>query len=165
MTPNQYQKAAARTMPSFEQDLMIEKRAARNQGLIHALFGLCSESGEVADAIKKHVIYNQPLDTLNLKEELSDILWYVSLAATYLGANMEDIMQHNIDKLKLRYPEKFTEELAAKRLDKSNSEVNINTLKELLLEPHMLQDKLNKHHCIYCESTQHLTKDCPKSIM
>jgi hypothetical protein len=31
---------------------------------------------------------------------------------------MEQVMEMNIEKLKIRYPEKFTEELAAKRLDK-----------------------------------------------
>lgn len=118
MTPNEYQKETQRTQPSFEQDLQIEKRSARNQMIIHAMLGLCSESGEIADAIKKHVIYNQPLDILNLEEELGDIMWYVALGCTAVGVDMESIIQGNINKLKLRYPEKFTESLAKKRLDK-----------------------------------------------
>lgn len=118
MTPNEYQKACERTTPTYQQDLAIEQRASRNVGLIHALLGMCSESGEFADSLKKHIIYNQPLDFLNLKEEVGDKLWYLSLACTYLRITLEEVMQSNIDKLKLRYPEKFTEEHATKRLDK-----------------------------------------------
>lgn len=119
MTPNEYQKECQRNQPSFEQDLLIEKRMSRNAMLLHALLGLCSEIGEFADAIKKHVIYNQPLDITNLKEELGDKCWYLALACTALDINLEDVMQHNIDKLRIRYPEKFTEEHASLRLDKA----------------------------------------------
>ena len=117
MTPNEYQLKCARTSPTFEQDVVISKRAVREVGLIHALLGLSSETGEFADALKKNIIYGQPLDKENLKEEIGDKMWYIALACTYLDVTLEQVMQHNVDKLAVRYPEKFTEELAAKRLD------------------------------------------------
>lgn len=119
MTANEYQKACERTMPSFEQDLLIEKRCSTNQMLIHALLGMSSETGEFADALKKHIIYNKPLDIINLQEELGDKMWYISLACSALGIELADVMQMNVDKLRVRYPSVFTEELADKRLDKS----------------------------------------------
>jgi NTP pyrophosphatase (non-canonical NTP hydrolase) len=79
---------------------------------------LSSESGELNDALVKHVCYNQPLDIANIQEECGDLLWYIALILTYTGSTMEFCMQDNIDKLKLRYPEKFTEELAKERKDK-----------------------------------------------
>lgn len=122
MNANEYQIACNRTSPTFEQDLCIEKRAGRNAILIHALLGMCSETGEFADALKKHIIYNQPLDVLNLREELGDKLWYITLACSALGIQLGEVMSDNITKLKLRYPEKFTEELAKERLDKKAPE-------------------------------------------
>lgn len=133
MTPNEYQKECERTSPTFEQDLQIEKRAARNQGLLHALLGISSECGEFADALKKHIIYNQPLDKLNLKEEVGDLLWYIALASTWLDINIEEAMQQNIDKLKLRYPEKFTELAAFVRADKVSSKVTEETMENTFM--------------------------------
>ena len=48
--------------------------------LVHAQMGLTSEAGEFTDAVKKHRIYNKPLDIPNLIEEIGDILWFCALA-------------------------------------------------------------------------------------
>lgn len=123
MTPNEYQSEASRTYPNGSQVLEQENRVVKGIhpslcDIIHASLGVSSEAGELSGAIKKHLIYGQPLDKLNIKEECGDILWYISLMLTSCGYTMESCMQDNIDKLKIRYPEKFTEELAKERLDK-----------------------------------------------
>ena len=90
--------------------------------LIHASMGLSTEAAEFTDAIKKHIFYGKELDTVNLKEEIGDILWYAAIALEALGSDFESVMQTNIDKLSARYPDKFTEELAENRdLDKERA--------------------------------------------
>jgi NTP pyrophosphatase (non-canonical NTP hydrolase) len=87
--------------------------------LIHASMGLVTEAGEFQDMLKKHLFYGRELDTVNLKEEIGDLLWYCAIALNALDADFESVMQTNIDKLKARYPEKFTEKDANSRnLDK-----------------------------------------------
>lgn len=86
--------------------------------LLHATLGIAGESGELVDAIKKHVIYNKPLDIENVREEVGDIMWYIALLCRTLDFKLGDIFQENIDKLAKRYPEKYSDELAVKRLDK-----------------------------------------------
>lgn len=113
-----YQKSCKRTYPSFEQDLQTEKRIGRIAILLHAHLGISSEAGEFADAIKKYCIYGKPLDIENLVEELGDLLWYISLASDALNYSIPTIMEMNINKLRIRYPEKFTEQDALERKDK-----------------------------------------------
>lgn len=86
--------------------------------LAHAALGLTSEAGEVATAIKAHIIYGKPLDVENVKEELGDILWFVAFMADLISVPMEDVAQGVIDKLKKRYPDDYSDEMALARLDK-----------------------------------------------
>jgi NTP pyrophosphatase (non-canonical NTP hydrolase) len=104
----EYQRDALRTA----------KRVDQNFDLLHAALGVTGEAGEFADAIKKSAIYNKTLDHGNALEELGDLLWYVALACEALGVDMAEVAKQNIDKLKLRYPDKYSDLLAAKRLDK-----------------------------------------------
>ena len=83
--------------------------------LLHASMGLTTEASEFQDALKKHIFYGKPLDTVNLKEEIGDILWYCAIALEALNTDFESVMETNISKLAARYPEKFTEEAAKKR--------------------------------------------------
>src|SRR5271166_1924160 len=117
MTPNEYQQQCNRTcLPNYEK--LSNNIRQIHQHLIHAHLGISSEAGEIGDCLKKHFIYGQPLDTDNLIEECGDILWYVSLMVSACGSTLESCMEENIRKLKIRYPEKFTERDAKERKDK-----------------------------------------------
>lgn len=83
--------------------------------ILHAAMGLCTESAELMDALKKHLIYGKELDLVNLKEEASDTFWYLAILADELGLSFEEIMKTNIDKLKARYGDKFSEKSALNR--------------------------------------------------
>lgn len=83
--------------------------------MLHALLGLVSESGELVEAFYDSILNDKPLDTDNVIEELGDLLWFIALFARNLGTDLESIATINIEKLKVRYPEKFTEELAINR--------------------------------------------------
>jgi NTP pyrophosphatase (non-canonical NTP hydrolase) len=85
---------------------------------MHAALGLTGEAGEFADCVKKHLVYGKELDKWNAREELGDLLWFVALAATTLGIDLSEVADENIAKLKLRYPESYSDELAGARLDK-----------------------------------------------
>lgn len=86
--------------------------------LLHAVIGISGESGELIDAVKKHVFYGKDLDVNNVKEELGDILFYVGMACNALGISMDDVLDQNVEKLSKRYKEKFTEKEAIERNDK-----------------------------------------------
>ncbi len=84
--------------------------------ITHAILGIGTEGvGEIADAFKRHIFYGTELDTVNLKEELGDCMWYIQLLAVAIGCDLDEIMQTNIDKLRKRYGDKFTEEAAVDR--------------------------------------------------
>lgn len=83
--------------------------------LLHTGIGLSTEAGEFLDALKKHIFYGKELDKVNLKEEMGDLFWYLAIACDELDVDFETLMQTNIQKLKARYGEKFSEQKAENR--------------------------------------------------
>ena len=107
MTLNEYQKLAART---------INKDLAPLQLLWHSLFGLAGEVGEIHGLYQKEY-QGHKTDPAHLMKELGDLMWFVAEYATANGWTLESIAQMNIDKLKARYPEGFTEERSIHRAE------------------------------------------------
>lgn len=83
--------------------------------LLHATMGLCTESGELTDQLKKHLFYGKELDRVNLIEEAGDLLWYLAILFDELDTTFGEVMSSNIAKLRSRYPEKFTPKQASQR--------------------------------------------------
>lgn len=98
MTVNEYQKQAMAT---------LNPALSRKDVLINSVMGLCGESGEAIDLVKKWLAQGHELDKEHLAKELGDIAWYLAEAATALDIPLEDVFQRNLDKLKKRYPEGF----------------------------------------------------------
>lgn len=87
--------------------------------LIHMVMGVVGEGGELLDAIKKHTMYNKPLDLDNVVEELGDIEFYLEGIRQVLNLDRDDILNANINKLTKRYSSgTFTNEQAQQRADK-----------------------------------------------
>ena len=87
--------------------------------LLHMAVGVSGEAGELLDAIKKHVIYQKPLDVENVKEELGDLLFYMSNLMQSVGLSFEEVLQHNVDKLSVRYSSgSYSNKQAQERADK-----------------------------------------------
>ena len=86
----------------------------------HALIGLTSEIGEVADAIKREDIYGQAPDAKDggIFEEAGDILFYLSMLCEAEGFTLQEALDHNVEKLNKRYKKGFTQEEAKARADK-----------------------------------------------
>ena len=98
MTVNEYQKLAMTT---------LNPALSKKDVLINGVMGLCGESGEAIDLVKKHLAQGHPLDREKLIKELGDIAWYLAETATALDVNLEEVLQGNIEKLRRRYPEGF----------------------------------------------------------
>lgn len=75
---------------------------------LHMILGMLTEIGELADVFKKNIAYQKPIDWINVEEEIADILWYLCNFCNINNINIENSMQNNINKLKVRFPEKFT---------------------------------------------------------
>ena len=84
--------------------------------LLNGALGITGEAGEVADLIKKHIFHGHDLDTDALIKEIGDVCWYVALLCTAIGVDMASVMEKNIEKLKTRYPEGFSEEASINRV-------------------------------------------------
>lgn len=113
MNSENYVENAIRTDCIYDEALI--ERLSKSVRLLHAAMGLCTEAGEFMDNLKKHIFYGKPLDVVNGKEEISDILWYCALAVDEMRTAMNEVLTMNIAKLRLRYPEKFTETCAIDR--------------------------------------------------
>lgn len=87
----------------------------QNHHIEHAIDGCVTEAGELQDALKKAKYYGKPLDIINIKEEAGDVLWYLAILFDELGTDFETEMARVINKLKTRFPEKFTEQNAFER--------------------------------------------------
>lgn len=83
--------------------------------LLNSAMGLCGEAGEVIDLIKKEKFHGHELDKNELIKELGDVAWYLAQAATALDIYLEDILQVNLNKLALRYPNGFSEKNSKNR--------------------------------------------------
>ena len=75
--------------------------------LLTGAMGLCSESGEFIEIVKKMVFQGKPLTEDNKRHmmlELSDIGWYWINACRSLGVDPNDVIRENVNKLINRYP-------------------------------------------------------------
>lgn len=107
MSNKQFIQEAIRTeSPNFFQP---------NTRILHAAIGCVTESGELLDALKKQMFYGRELDLTNVKEECGDLLWYLAIMFDELGTDFETESNRVINKLKARFPEKFTEDKAFNR--------------------------------------------------
>ena len=72
-----------------------------------AFTGLCSESGEANDIVKKLKFHGKdytPEIREHLIKELGDVAWYFAQACLALDISIEEVMIQNIEKLESRYP-------------------------------------------------------------
>jgi NTP pyrophosphatase (non-canonical NTP hydrolase) len=71
--------------------------------IIHAVIGIVSEAGELAQALVQTLFEGAPLDLKNLREESGDIDWYQALLDSRVGYSQEQRWADNIAKLEKRY--------------------------------------------------------------
>ncbi len=98
MQINEYQRLAMTT---------LNPELAQKDILINGVMGLCGESGEAIDIVKKWLAQGHELDKDRLVKELGDIAWYLAETAYALDIDLETVLRRNIEKLKARYPQGF----------------------------------------------------------
>lgn len=106
---------------TFRQDVLRTLRpemGERDRLLIGAL-GLCGEAGEVVENLKKALFHDHPMDTVALRNELGDVLWYWVLLCDTLGLSLDDVIDANVQKRRRRYPDGFSAERSLHRDDTS----------------------------------------------
>lgn len=108
MEANEYQKLAMQTK---------NPNIVGEELLINSVMGLCGESGEAIDLVKKHIFHGHELDREKLIGELGDVAWYLAECATALNISLSEILERNIEKLRARYPEGFSTEDSIARVD------------------------------------------------
>jgi NTP pyrophosphatase (non-canonical NTP hydrolase) len=84
--------------------------------VFHGILGIVTESGELAAALLT-VLENPEatIDAVNIQEEMSDIAWYKAILHDSLNLDWDQGLTNVINKLKIRYPEKYSDECAAER--------------------------------------------------
>ena len=108
MTINEYQKLAMTT---------LNKDLTEKEVLINGVMGLCGESGEAIDLVKKWLAQGHELDKDKLIKEIGDVAWYIAEIATALDVTLEEVLARNIEKLKARYPDGFKYEDSLNRTE------------------------------------------------
>lgn len=89
---------------SNEEEFNVDPR------LFHAIIGIATEATELLEAL------DGDMDLVNIQEELGDLNWYQAIAIDSIeGASFDNVLDTVINKLKERYPEKFTSEDAINR--------------------------------------------------
>lgn len=108
MQASEYQKKVLSTASP-----MITKD--KNSMFLNGALGMCGESGEVADIIKKHTFQGHDLATDKIREEAGDVLWYIAIICEALDITIEELMDDNIRKLSARYPGGFSVDKSVNR--------------------------------------------------
>ena len=106
LTANEYQKLAMTT---------LNPGLSRHDVLINGVMGLCGESGECIDLVKKHLHQGHDLDREKLCKELGDVAWYLAETAWALDLSLEEVLRGNLEKLKKRFPQGFDSEKSIHR--------------------------------------------------
>ena len=106
MKLNEYQELSKRTMPNADE-----------KGIAGYALGMVCEAGEVGDVIKKEIFHGHPRNKEKVKDELGDVLHYLSGVASMYGLTLEEVATYNIEKLMKRYPSGFNPEKSINRTE------------------------------------------------
>ena len=95
---NEYQQRALETW--------IGHNNENNYNIVYPTLGLCGESGEVSEKVKKALrdhdgVFDEDVK-LAIASEIGDVLWYASTLSYELGFTLQEIAEINYNKLKSR---------------------------------------------------------------
>lgn len=100
--------------------LILASMTPEKANLAHLGLLVTTEASELADAIKKHVAYELPIDMENVVEELGDLEFALHAIRSSLGVTREQCLIANVAKLSKRYKSGgFSNKEAKERADKA----------------------------------------------
>lgn len=70
---------------------------------------------KLQDYVKKFIAYNKPINNDKEKNSIKVILWSIDELLNMHEIDLETALQNNIDKLRVRFPDKFSETNALNR--------------------------------------------------
>lgn len=87
----------------YDDLVRVSKIYPKNRVIEYPVLGICGETGEVAEKVKKvirdnHNKYDAATKAAILKE-LGDVLWYLVAAAQDLGYSFDDVIANNMAKV------------------------------------------------------------------
>lgn len=85
--------------------------------LVHMAMGIAGEAGEVLELVKKIYAYGKPIDRESIIKELGDLEFYLTGFRAVLGLSRNEILYANMEKLKRRYPQGYSDKAAVERVD------------------------------------------------
>jgi hypothetical protein len=85
-----------------------------NFRIVHGLLGTITESSEIAEILRKY-LDTKSVDSVNVCEEYSDSDWYKAITFNELQLDEQIGRANVINKLRVRFPDKFSAENAASR--------------------------------------------------
>ena len=91
-----YMEDPVRFYSQFVEDKMLTKG---NDRLFENVLGLCGESGEVAEKVKKLLRDRTKFSDDDIISELGDVLFYVVALSNIFKGNLKVVMENNMKKL------------------------------------------------------------------
>jgi NTP pyrophosphatase (non-canonical NTP hydrolase) len=78
--------------------------------VVYPTLGLCGESGEFAEKVKKSLRDDNGVITdtrrAEMVKELGDVLWYLAMIADELGVPLSEVVKCNVEKINSRHERK-----------------------------------------------------------
>lgn len=124
-----YSALVSHTMGWNFEDLILEPGVASDmsQMLASAVLGrnpvalslcLCAFGGDVLTIVKAAKVYNKPIDEIMLKRKLALVVTTLSLLSDIHGFSYTEVtLETNIEKLRKRFPDAYSDEAALARAD------------------------------------------------
>lgn len=100
-------------------DFLFQSKREGPEGFMHAAGGMAFEAGEVGDHMKKHWVYDRPLNRDEVIEEMGDTFHYFVMLLIKMNVSLSEVIEANVEKLRARYPNGFTKHDAIARADKN----------------------------------------------
>lgn len=100
-----------------ELDIELEQSSHNSYRLdSHTLvYGLSMTVSKLSDLTKKYIAYGRPINGIDELSYICNIDKYLQAILLRKGLDLGNVLQNNIDKLKIRFPEKFNESEANNR--------------------------------------------------
>jgi len=101
----EYQKLCKKTAQKFKD----KEKEILTWGL-----GIAGEAGDTAGCIKK-TFFHKNDQRRGIRENIGDALWYAAMICNFFGWDLDEVLGENIQKLKKRYPQGFTQKNAGRK--------------------------------------------------
>lgn len=96
----------------------LNDEIAVNERMFHSIMGIMTEAAELGEAMNDGFP-----DDVNVLEEFFDLDWYKFIGIDEMGGDQVKIWETGFNKLRARYPEKFSSKRAIERDIKAEREI------------------------------------------